>query len=205
MISKEDAKKVAEELNTLLGLIPPLDPSEKPEILTEQLKEAAELIVPEDPLSPLAMEVVQAIQSGEVISDSESVSERQEVSESDEQEVSESEEQEEKGEVKQPVAKTKKAKSKAQMSEEQIAVVPSPLSAGVEKLTGKTPFGYKVNSAGGRIDLLFLQGGEWTVDELAAASKATRARTVHHIYALRKKQKIAKVGKKDGKAVYKAI
>jgi len=197
MISKEDAKKVAEELNTLLGLIPPLDPSEKPEILTEQLKEAAELIVPEDPLSPLAMEVVQAIQSGEVISDSESVSERQE--------VSESEEQEEKGEVKQPVAKTKKAKSKAQMSEEQIAVVPSPLSAGVEKLTGKTPFGYKVNSAGGRIDLLFLQGGEWTVDELAAASKATRARTVHHIYALRKKQKIAKVGKKDGKAVYKAI
>jgi len=43
------------------------------------------------------------------------------------------------------------------------------------------------------------------VNDLAAASKATVARTVHHIYTLRRRQKIAKVGKKDGKGVYKAV
>jgi len=73
------------------------------------------------------------------------------------------------------------------------------------RILKKTPFGSRVNSAGGQIDLLFLQGGEWTVNDLAAASKATVARTVHHIYTLRRRQKIAKVGKKDGKGVYKAV
>jgi len=60
------------------------------DILTGQLLEAADLIVPDDPLSPLATKVITALQFGEeimddedivTVSDSEEIAEQKEVAE----------------------------------------------------------------------------------------------------------------------------
>jgi len=56
MVLRKDAKRLQRNVNTLLGLVPPLNPSDTVDILTGQLLEAADLIVPDDPLSPFGNE-----------------------------------------------------------------------------------------------------------------------------------------------------
>jgi len=151
-VKREDLIKVAKELNDVLGLDPQIKTGKKvtDKELTEQILEAADLILPEDDISDETMQVIKILK-GEIVEeqDEEEVNDEFEVEEGedeleeedeeeveeeeveDEEEEEEEEEEDEEGdEEEKPAPKlAKKAEKPAEKSK--VKAKPTPPSTGV--------------------------------------------------------------------------
>ena len=110
-VKREDLIKAAKELNDVLGLDPQINTGKKvtDKELTEQILEAADLILPEDDISEETMRVIKLLKKGESVEDEEDEEvevdeeleeedeeiDEEELEEEDEDEVDEEEEMEE--------------------------------------------------------------------------------------------------------------
>jgi len=117
-VKREDLIKASKELNDVLGLDPQIKTGKKvtEKELSEQILEAAELILPEDDISEETMRVIKLLQ-GESAEDEEDEDEEvdvEETKEQDEEEVENEENVEEEKPAEESKAKTKStARSKA--------------------------------------------------------------------------------------------
>jgi len=123
-VKREDLIKAAKELNDIMGLDPQIKTGKKvtDEELTEQILEAAGLILPEDDISEETMRVIRLLQGESVEEEDEEVEadeeleneEEEELEEDDdeveEEEVEDEEEEDEVDEPKKTKSETKKAK-----------------------------------------------------------------------------------------------
>jgi hypothetical protein len=119
-VKREDLIKAAKELNDVLGLDPQIKTGKKvtEKELSEQILEAAELILPEDGISDETMKVIKILK-GEVVDDEDT--EVEELEEVEEDEDSETEKEEVEDEVDEP-KKTKSEMKKGKKVEKEQKV-----------------------------------------------------------------------------------
>jgi hypothetical protein len=111
-VKREDLIKAAKELNDVLGLDPQIKTGKKvmEKELSEQILEAAELILPEDGISDETMKVIKILK-GEAVDDEDTeVEELEEVEEDEDSETKEEKIEDEVDEPKKTKSETKKAK-----------------------------------------------------------------------------------------------
>lgn len=119
-VKREDLIKAAKELNDVLGLDPQIKTGKKvmEKELSEQILEAAELILPEDGISDETMKVIKILK-GEAVDDEDT--EVEELEEVEEDEDSETEKEEVEDEVDEP-KKTKSEMKKGKKVEKEQKV-----------------------------------------------------------------------------------
>lgn len=128
MATKQDLIATAKELNELLGLEPPINVKAPESEIGEKIKEASELLEPEDKLSKVAKATLEELKKGtkKVASNKKVVApvedDEDEDTDDDEEEVEEDDDEEEEDE--EPAPKKKKAaapapKKKAKVEEEE--------------------------------------------------------------------------------------
>lgn len=138
-VKREDMIKAAKELNYVLGLDPQIKTGKKvtEKELSEQILEAAELILPEDDISEETMRVIKLLKGEsaeeedekEVDTESEPEEVEDEVEEEEVEDEEEEEEDEEDEEEKPAPKLTKKAEKPAEKSK--VKAKPTPPSTGV--------------------------------------------------------------------------
>lgn len=138
-VKREDMIKAAKELNYVLGLDPQIKTGKKvtEKELSEQILEAAELILPEDDISEETMRVIKLLQGESVEEEDEEGVDTESEPEEDDDEVEEEEvedeeeeEEDEEDEEEKPAPKlTKKAEKPAEKSK--VKAKPTPPSTGV--------------------------------------------------------------------------
>jgi len=101
LVKREDLIKAAKELNDVLGLDPQIKTGKKvtDEELTEQILEAADLLLPEDDISEETMRVIKLLKDESVEEEDEEVEADEELEEEDEEIDEEELEEEEEDEV----------------------------------------------------------------------------------------------------------
>ena len=126
-VKREDLIKAAKELNDVLGLDPQINTGKKvtDKELTEQILEAADLILPEDDISEETMRVIKLLKKGESVEDEEDeeVEVDEELEEEDEEideEELEEEEEEEEDEMEEDDAEDVDVEDEDELEEEEM-------------------------------------------------------------------------------------
>jgi len=131
LVKREDLIKAAKELNDILGLDPQIRTGRKvtDEELTEQILEAADLLLPEDDISEETMRVIkflkdesaeeedEEVEADEELEEEDEEIDEEELEEEEEDEVDEEDEEDEEEEEPKPVPKKEKKEKKGAKEE----------------------------------------------------------------------------------------
>jgi len=172
-INTETLRQVAQELNEVLGLEPPIGLTLEEEELEEKLIEASALVEPGDEFSPGTWQVLEALghlpphvqEWRRGMMEESSSGAAAETTAREEEMATASAAGSGKGEKKKKEGKKKSGGGGGQQ---------------------RSPFGHLLNRQSGRIDMLLLEG-KHTVDEIAAELGVSKSRVLSHIRALRNK------------------
>ena len=131
-VKREDLIKAAKELNDVLGLDPQINTGKKvtDKELTEQILEAADLILPEDDISEETMRVIKLLKKGESVEDEEDeeveADEELEELEEEDEEIDEEELKEEEEETEEGDAEDVDVEDEDELEEEEEEEEPAP-------------------------------------------------------------------------------